>query len=279
MFCGASSYPTNLICEKALGEINTIVDNFQSGISSIQTTIDSLKTGDSLNLTDLKQEFPDLIGQTEDLEQSLERIKEKKLGTVISDIISEAEAKGISGDEWSNVTTFIEELVSSIDTSNIDLSNVKSSVVNSIVDSFGLSTYAQGQKQEIIDQTNAWLNGLFTPKTLPELINQDWFTSTISQYENVYTQLSEAQDKIAAGTFTDGDFIDLVNVFPELATESNNLSGAIDNLLDSADSNIMEYFAEKIQNLRNVGMDEEADALQIYADKLMESVHIDFDIA
>lgn len=247
------------------GTLSTTVDNFQTATSSIQSALDSLAAGEKIDLTDLIQEFPELASQTKNLEDALTSLKEKKLNTVISDIISSARKSGISEEEWINVGDFIKGIVDSVDISNIDLTDAKNDLIKSLLDSVMLGDY--------MEDINSWFAELTTPRTLPELVKQDWFTSTISQYQSVYTQLKEAQDKIAAGTFTDSDFIDLTNTFPELASETGDLSDAIEELLDTADGNILEFFTEKINDLRDAGMDEEADALQNYANRLMESVN------
>lgn len=68
--------------------LSKTVDTFQSDISSIEETLQSLKTGDfkESDLTDLMQQFPQLIGTTDDLQTALNKIKLDKAKALFKNI-------------------------------------------------------------------------------------------------------------------------------------------------------------------------------------------------
>lgn len=60
--------------------------------------------------------------------------------------------------------------------------------------------------------------------------------------------------------------------FPDLAKYAGNtedLSSAIDDLMDSMDSNVTNQFTDAIEALRDAGEDANADALQKYVDDVI----------
>lgn len=111
------------------------IDTFQEDVSSIQEALDSLKDGEEVDLTDLVQQFPELAGQTNNLEEALTSLKEKNLGNIISDIFSTAKENGLSESEMENTTEFIKNLINSADISDIDLGNVKNAVSSALMSS------------------------------------------------------------------------------------------------------------------------------------------------
>jgi len=50
------------------------IDDFQSKVKTLGDTLSSLQSGDTVGLTDLIQEFPELAGQTDNLEQAIQQL-------------------------------------------------------------------------------------------------------------------------------------------------------------------------------------------------------------
>lgn len=55
--------------------LSKTVDEFQSNMSTIQESLDSLRNGEDIDLTDLVQAFPELADGTDDLNKSLSKLK------------------------------------------------------------------------------------------------------------------------------------------------------------------------------------------------------------
>ena len=101
------------------------IDDFQDKISSIQTILDQLKTGEEVDLTDLLQQFPELSGKTDNLSQSLNDLKYdtlKDFGRKWASATS-----NLTGDELNKATETFRNLINSVDLSDIDFSKLSAS--------------------------------------------------------------------------------------------------------------------------------------------------------
>lgn len=59
------------------------IDDFQSKIGSLGSTLQSLRNGEEINMTDLVQEFPELVGQTGDLDNAIVKLINGSLSDLV----------------------------------------------------------------------------------------------------------------------------------------------------------------------------------------------------
>ena len=140
------------------------IDDFQNKISSLQSTMDSLRNGEKVNLTDLFQEFPELIGQTEDLSNAITSLQEKTYGDAIAAIFSQA--KDLDSSQMPLVEEFVQSMLLSADLSNVDFGNIKNQIISSLMptaeDAIG--------RRVVTDSINAW----FANVKMPDLHDIIW---------------------------------------------------------------------------------------------------------
>lgn len=283
------------------------VDTFQSDISSIQTTMQSLKTGDfkESDLTDLMQQFPQLVGQTDDLQTALGKIRTDKVKSLFKDI--DAGLENASDKELQNAKAFKQNLLKSVDFTDTEVSDIQKaliepfskivgsasdSLLNSQIDGF-LSKYTTmlstgtGRdafyKAMLIDPdlikknqeevAQAWLDNLPTAK---DIIQDSDLQSQLTDYQDKYQALYQAQKDVKNGLMTGSTRKTFLDKFPDLAKYAGNtedLSSAIDDLMDSMDSDVTNQFADAIQALRDAGKYADASALQSYVDAVVDGAH------
>ena len=106
-----------------------------------------------------------------------------------------------------------------------------------------------------------------------ELIKDDAFSDTVDEYTDSINSLTEAQEKLNQGTFSDTDLASLIEQFPDLASEAGDLDNAIQELINTADEDIWSYFNEQVSNLEAQGLYEEAEALRNYAEIAVNAAH------
>lgn len=112
-----------------LGEdskISTAIDEYQDVISKIQTAQENLQNGELVGstLTDLYQDFPELISQTDDLGAALSNLSANKATELISSIRSEME-NITDPDELANGEKLIRSIIDSLEFSNVDIDSLK----------------------------------------------------------------------------------------------------------------------------------------------------------
>ena len=283
------------------------VDTFQSDISSIQTTMQSLKTGDfkESDLTDLMQQFPQLIGTTDDLQTALNIIKLDKAKALFKNIDDGLE--NATDKELQNAKAFKQNLLKSVDFTDMEVSDIQealiepfSQIVGSASDSLlysqingFLSKYATmlstgtGRdafykamlinpelfKKNQEEVTQAWKDNLPTAK---DIIQDTDIQSQLTDYQDKYQSLYQAQKDLKNGLMTGSTRKTFLDKFPDLAKYAGNtedLSSAIDDLMDSMDSDVTNQFTDAIEALRDAGEDANADALQKYVDDVIAGAH------
>lgn len=112
-------------------DFSKTVDKFQSDMDSLKSALDSLSTKnlDSSGLTDLIQEFPQLAGQTDNLEAAIENLKVDKLKSFM------AEVKKVSDNvtdptEQAKLDNYVQNIVDSVDLSKVDAKNFRSTLTD-----------------------------------------------------------------------------------------------------------------------------------------------------
>lgn len=283
------------------------VDTFQSDISSIQTIMQSLKTGDfkESDLTDLMQQFPQLIGTTDDLQTALNKIKLDKAKALFKNIDDGLE--NATDKELQNAKAFKQNLLKSVDFTDMEVSDIQealiepfSQIVGSASDSLlysqingFLSKYATmlstgtGRdafykamlinpelfKKNQEEVTQAWKDNLPTAK---DIIQDTDIQSQLTDYQDKYQSLYQSQKDLKNGLMTGSTRKTFLDKFPDLAKYAGNtedLSSAIDDLMDSMDSDVTNQFTDAIEALRDAGEDANADALQKYVDDVIAGAH------
>ena len=287
--------------------LSKTVDTFQSDISSIEETLQSLKTGDfkESDLTDLMQQFPQLIGTTDDLQTALNKIKLDKAKALFKNIDDGLE--NATDKELQNAKAFKQNLLKSVDFTDMEVSDIQealiepfSQIVGSASDSLlysqingFLSKYATmlstgtGRdafyKAMLIDPelfkknqeevTQAWKDNLPTAK---DIIQDTDIQSQLTDYQDKYQSLYQAQKDLKNGLMTGSTRKTFLDKFPDLAKYAGNtetLSSAIDDLMDSMDSDVTNQFTDAIKALQDAGEDANADALQKYVNDVIAGAH------
>ncbi len=125
------------------------VDTFQSDINTILTAIESLSNGETVDFTDLVQQFPELTGKAEDLKGSLSDLTVDKLSQFAADY--KAAIKDLDPEETEKAAQMFAELMDSLNMSEVEVNT--DSIRNTI---FGI--FPKGNRtfiEEAHEQTKA----------------------------------------------------------------------------------------------------------------------------
>lgn len=285
--------------------LSKTVDTFQSDISSIEETLQSLKTGDfkESDLTDLMQQFPQLIGTTDDLQTALNKIKLDKTKALFKNIDDGLE--NATDKELQNAKAFKQNLLKSVDLSDVSASsitgiindylkdtkvpdNVLSSMSNNFLNQYASMLSTNTGKEaiykallidpELINKnqeevTQAWKDNLPTAK---DIIQDTDIQSQLTDYQDKYQSLYQAQKDLKNGLMTGSTRKTFLDKFPDLAKYAGNtetLSSAIDDLMDSMDSDVTNQFTDAIKTLQDAGQYADASALQSYVEAVLDGAH------
>lgn len=112
-------------------DFSKIVDKFQSDMDSLKSALDSLSTKnlDSSGLTDLIQEFPQLAGQTDNLEAAIENLKVDKLKSFM-DEVKKVSDNVTDPTEQAKLDNYVQNIVDSVDLSKVDAKNFRSTLTD-----------------------------------------------------------------------------------------------------------------------------------------------------
>ena len=102
--------------------------------------------------------------------------------------------------------------------------------------------------------------------TFSDLIADEDFMEKIDEYMEKAASLKDAYQAILDGDFTDEDFIELVKLFPELASRTDDLDVAIVELLGDMDSDIVDHFNSQFGYMDT---EEDVDALTNLKDAVL----------
>ena len=298
---------SSLLSDTSDEGLSKTVDTFRSDISSIEETLQSLKTGDfkESDLTDLMQQFPQLIGTTDDLQTALNKIKLDKAKALFKNIDDSLE--NATDKELQNAKAFKQNLLKSVDFTDMEVNDIQealiepfSQIVGSASDSLlysqingFLSKYTTmlstgtGRdafyKAMLIDPelfkknqeevTQAWKDNLPTAK---DIIQDTDIQSQLTDYQDKYQSLYQAQKDLKNGLMTGSTKKTFLDKFPDLAKYAGNtetLSSAIDDLMDSMDSDVTNQFTDAIKTLQDAGQYADASALQSYVEAVLDGAH------
>lgn len=289
-------------------EISSSIDSLQSDISSLSDTLTKLKTGEfkDSDLTDLIQQFPQLADQTDNLQEAISNLQADKLKSTLKKIDDSMD--GASDEELANAQKLKDSLIKSVDLSDISSDKITESIKSAFEGDGGsryiaaehgakaAEEYNQAFSKELKNSAGreafykATLNQDAVkqgPETIRELYNQylktteDFIQDTdiqsqLTDYQDKYQSLYQAQKDLKNGLMTGSTRKTFLDKFPDLAKYAGNtedLSSAIDDLMDSMDSNVTNQFTDAIEALRDAGEDANADALQKYVNDVIAGAH------
>ena len=119
--------------EDTATDLDTITDNFQTDMSNIKSSMDSIKSGTFQNsdITDLIQQFPELATETDNLQQGLQNLAFDKASDAIGKIRDSV--KDVTGPkQLAAADKYIQSIMDTMDLSGFDMSNAKSAILGNL---------------------------------------------------------------------------------------------------------------------------------------------------
>lgn len=114
-------------------DLDTITDNFQTDMSNIKSSMDSIKSGTFQNsdMTDLIQQFPELATETDNLQQGLQNLAFDKASDAIGKIRDSV--KDVTDPkQLAAADKYIQSIMDTMDLSGFDMSNAKSAILGNL---------------------------------------------------------------------------------------------------------------------------------------------------
>lgn len=99
-----------------------------------------------------------------------------------------------------------------------------------------------------------------------DLVATEDFQNSVKDYEDKITKLADALKDLRNGELSESDKIELFENSPELASQADNLDGAIVSLLDNLDADIVEDFNNKLNYMET---DDDVAALNNLKDSIL----------
>lgn len=119
--------------EDTATDLDTITDNFQTDMSNIKSSMDSIKSGTFQNsdVTDLIQQFPELATETDNLQQGLQNLAFDKASDAIGKIRDSV--KDVTDPkQLAAADQYIQSIMDTMDLSGFDMSNAKSAILGNL---------------------------------------------------------------------------------------------------------------------------------------------------
>ena len=119
--------------EDTATDLDTITDNFQTDMSNIKSSMDSIKSGTFQNsdITDLIQQFPELATETDNLQQGLQNLAFDKASDAIGKIRDSV--KDVTDPkQLAAADKYIQSIMDTMDLSGFDMSNAKSAILGNL---------------------------------------------------------------------------------------------------------------------------------------------------
>ena len=114
-------------------DLDTITDNFQTDMSNIKSSMDSIKSGTFQNsdITDLIQQFPELATETDNLQQGLQNLAFDKASNAIGKIRDSV--KDVTDPkQLAAADKYVQSIMDTMDLSGFDMSNAKSAILGNL---------------------------------------------------------------------------------------------------------------------------------------------------
>lgn len=288
-------------------EISSSIDSLQSDISSLSDTLTKLKTGEfkDSDLTDLIQQFPQLASGTDDLQKSISNLKVSKVTDSIKKI--DDAMVGASKEEMEYAKALKGSILKEADLSDIDAATAKQEIEKLFKNAYSSApqTVAENMAKGFINSYSSYMTSdtgaqamlkaveqnignitstgfdwgkeiqNFLPTTA-DFINNETIQSQLTDYQDKYQSLYQAQKDLKNGLMTGSTRKTFLDKFPDLAKYAGNtedLSSAIDDLMDSMDSDVTNQFTDAIKALQDAGQYADASALQSYVEAVLDGAH------
>lgn len=288
-------------------EISSSIDSLQSDISSLSDTLIKLKTGEfkDSDLTDIIQQFPQLASGTDDLQKSISNLKVSKVTDSIKKI--DDAMVGASKEEMEYAKALKGSILKEADLSDIDAATAKQEIEKLFKNAYSSApqTVAENMAKGFINSYSSYMTSdtgaqamlkaveqnignitstgfdwgkeikNFLPTTA-DFINNETIQSQLTDYQDKYQSLYQAQKDLKNGLMTGSTRKTFLDKFPDLAKYAGNtedLSSAIDDLMDSMDSGVTNQFTDAIEALRDAGQYADASALQSYVEAVLDGAH------
>lgn len=119
--------------EDTATDLDTITDNFQTDMSNIKSSMDSIKSGTFQNsdITDLIQQFPKLATETDNLQQGLQNLAFDKASDAIGKIRDSV--KDVTDPkQLAAADKYVQSIMDTMDLSGFDMSNAKSAILGNL---------------------------------------------------------------------------------------------------------------------------------------------------
>ena len=119
--------------EDTATDLDTITDNFQTDMSNIKSSMDSIKSGTFQNsdITDLIQQFPELATETDNLQQGLQNLAFDKASDAIGKIRDSV--KDVTDPkQLAAADKYVQSIMDTMDLSGFDMSNAKSEILGNL---------------------------------------------------------------------------------------------------------------------------------------------------
>lgn len=119
--------------EDTATDLDTITDNFQTDMSNIKSSMDSIKSGTFQNsdITDLIQQFPELATETDNLQQGLQNLAFDKASDAIGKIRDSV--KDVTDPkQLAAADKYVQSIMDTMDLSGFDISNAKSTILGNL---------------------------------------------------------------------------------------------------------------------------------------------------
>lgn len=288
-------------------EVSSSIDSLQSDISSLSTALQSLKTGEfkDSDLTDLIQQFPQLASGTDDLQKSISNLKVSKVTDTMKKI--DDAMVGASKEEMEYAKALKGSILKEADLSDIDAATAKQEIEKLFKNAYSSApqTVAENMAKGFINSYSSYMTSdtgaqamlkaveqnignitstgfdwgkeiqNFLPTTA-DFINNETIQSQLTDYQDKYQSLYQAQKDLKNGLMTGSTKKTFLDKFPDLAKYAGNtetLSSAIDDLMDSMDSDVTNQFTDAIKALQDAGQYADASALQSYVEAVLDGAH------
>ena len=288
-------------------EVSSSIDSLQSDISSLSTALQSLKTGEfkDSDLTDLIQQFPQLASGTDDLQKSISNLKVSKVTDTMKKI--DDAMVGASKEEMEYAKALKGSILKEADLSDIDAATAKQEIEKLFKNAYSSApqTVAENMAKGFINSYSSYMTSdtgaqamlkaveqnignitstgfdwgkeiqNFLPTTA-DFINNETIQSQLTDYQDKYQSLYQAQKDLKNGLMTGSTKKTFLDKFPDLAKYAENtetLSSAIDDLMDSMDSDVTNQFTDAIKALQDAGQYADASALQSYVEAVLDGAH------
>lgn len=119
--------------EDTATDLDTITDNFQTDMSNIKSSMDSIKSGTFQNsdITDLIQQSPELATETDNLQQGLQNLAFDKASNAIGKIRDSV--KDVTDPkQLAAADKYVQSIMDTMDLSGFDMSNAKSAILGNL---------------------------------------------------------------------------------------------------------------------------------------------------